>query len=107
MSIHLDVCGFAVLPRPLHHYVVNSELQWYTVRAENFWKPGDKKQSRLIWSISMLNTLGRGSGIQICHLPDFYQGDARDLFGIDIKSVSCFSIGSIIKPIATDANLLL
>lgn len=98
---------FVVLPYSPSHYIImcNSELQWHIIRANYFWKPGDNKQSSFIWPISMLNTLGRGQ--QNTNMPSSWllsrRGEGR---GIDINYVPCFSIGSIIKSIATDTNWL-
>lgn len=96
---------FHCTPRAITSWCGNSELQWHIIRADYFWKPGDNKQSSFIWPISMLNTLGRGQWNT--NMPSSWllsrRGERR---GIDINYRPCFSLGSIIKSIATDTNWL-
>lgn len=96
---------FCCTPPAITSLCGNSELQWHIIRADYFWKPEDNKQGSFIWPISMLNTLGRGQ--QNTNMPSSWllsrRGKGR---GIDINYVPCFSVGAIIKSIATDTNWL-
>lgn len=96
---------FHCTPQAITSWCGNWELQWHIIRASNFWKPGDSKQSDFIWLIGMWSIMGRGPWNAKMHSSCLLSKRTKRQ-GRDINYVPCFHLGSIIKSIVSHTNRL-